>query len=140
MAINKIEKILKKFEKRTRLTKKVKEELAIILKELSEKIPAGTTGYKTKSTFKGMFEWKDKKKLKASRGPFHIAIINGNIVIIDKEKNIFREADIREHIVYLYVPKLIDVLKEFINKLLKMKTFKEEAKKLEQVRKILKSK
>jgi len=133
-----IEKIIRKAKTRQRVTEKTKEEIQEILDWISSLFEDDKiTGYSSDTMFLVKYSYWNGRNWIYIKTDCVFGLINGKADILKEHYKDRIEVEVKE-LDYLELSACLESLAEFLIKLSKLKTFKEESKKLTEVLKVIK--
>lgn len=128
--MEKIAKIVERMKERKRATDKAKEDIQEILDWITQQIPDTVDGYNTKKEFKIEFRYWDGNWYRCNEYA-RFGLRKGEACIkIDEWKIPVVVADL----IYINLSDAVEALEEFMDKIANIKTFTEEAEKLQKIR------
>jgi len=135
LEIEKIANIVERMKKRERATQKAKEDIQVILDWISKQVPDAVTGYETKQKFTVKYDYWDGHNWQRNCGGLvDFALKNGKAVV--ETLGWVVPVDVIDF-TYINVKDASIALEEFLENISKMKTFEEEAEKIEKIKQAL---
>ena len=132
--IERIAGIVERMKKRERATQKAKEDIQAILDWVSKQVPDAVSGHRSQTEFYVKYDWWDGSNWRHTEGYAHFALHNGEATTkIDDFKTATEIGDFN----YINLAKAVTALEEFLENISKMKTFEEEAEKIEKIKQAL---
>lgn len=128
-------KIMEKMETRKRNTKKAREDLATIMKTLTDLIPDKVSGYGTKKTFLVKASWWDGSGWVHFHDEAHFEVVDGKIWAVgDYGKKVFCNEDLEDDVDYINFKQMVPALIEFIDNLLDVETWDKETEVISRIK------
>lgn len=128
-----LERILERFQERKKNTAKAREHLQKILDYLSKEIPDRVTGYFTDSRFSVKAAWWNGSKWSYFSGDCRLGVVDGTACILGDYESVFT----MDMIDYIDFGRLIPALNEFVGNLMNIKTWEQEAAKLQKIAQVI---